>query len=140
MQRRALLSLLLSLPFGFVSTKVMAQVDGPQASFEDNLIAQLEGNWLLTRKIRGTEVQNQVSAKWVLNHQFLQVHMKDVKEPPAYEAIVLIKEALDDFGVPEDIAEGFLDQIEGLILKALDCAEEDSFEEDSEEEEKRPRP
>ena len=90
MQRRALLSLLLSLPFGFVSTKVMAQVDGPQASFEDNLIAQLEGNWLLTRKIRGTEVQNQVSAKWVLNHQFLQVHMKDVKEPPAYEAIVLI--------------------------------------------------
>jgi C4-type Zn-finger protein len=57
-----------------------------------------------------------------------------------YEAIVLIKEALDDFGVPEDIAEGFLDQIEGLILKALDCAEEDSFEEDSEEEEKRPRP
>jgi hypothetical protein len=45
---------------------------------------------LLTRKIRGTEVKNRVTARWVLNHQFLQVHMLDVNEPPAYEAIVLI--------------------------------------------------
>ena len=57
------------------------------------------------------------------------------------EAIVLIKDALGDFGVPEDIAEGFLDQIEELILNAIDCAEEESFEEDSEGgEEKSPRP
>jgi hypothetical protein len=29
-------------------------------------------------------VQNLVTASWVLSHQFLYVHMKDVKEPPAY--------------------------------------------------------
>jgi len=56
-----------------------------------------------------------------------------------YEGIVLIKDGFDEFGVPEDIAEGFLDQIEGLILKALDCAEEESFDEDSEDG-KSPRP
>ena len=44
----------------------------------------------LTRKIRGQEVENRVKALWVLNHQFLQLHMKDVADPPAYEALVLI--------------------------------------------------
>lgn len=65
-------------------------VDGPKARFDDDLVANLEGKWLLTRQIRGTQVQNRVSANWVLNHQFLQIHMQDVKEPPTYEAIVLI--------------------------------------------------
>jgi hypothetical protein len=67
-----------------------ANIDGPKGRFQDDLISMLEGNWNLTRKIGGTEVSNAVTAKWVLNHQFLQVHMKDVKEPPAYEAIVFI--------------------------------------------------
>lgn len=69
---------------------VAAQTDGPKARFEDDLISRLEGTWHLSRKIRGTEVYNLVTARWVLNHQFLYVHMNDVKEPPAYEAIVLI--------------------------------------------------
>jgi hypothetical protein len=55
-----------------------------------------------------------------------------------YEAIVLIKDALGDFGVPDDIIEGFLDQIEELILKALECAEENSSSEDSEDGEGNP--
>jgi len=33
-------------------------------------------------------VQNNADAVWVLNHQFLQLHMKDVADPAKYEAIV----------------------------------------------------
>lgn len=65
-------------------------VDGPRARFDDPFLATLEGRWDIARQIRGTEVRNTMSAAWVLNHQFLRLHMKDVKEPPAYEAIVLV--------------------------------------------------
>jgi len=64
--------------------------DGPTRIFKDELIENLVGDWNLTRKVRGKEVANKVKAAWVLNHQFLQVHMVDVADPPAYEAIVLI--------------------------------------------------
>ena len=73
-----------------VSAGAFAQSDGPQGRFDDDLIARLEGDWNLTRQIRGKELQNTVQARWVLRHQFLQVHMKDVNDPPAYEALVLV--------------------------------------------------
>ena len=82
------LALLTALFFGASAEEAVK--DGPRARFEDELIAKLEGRWLVTRQIRGTEVQNIATSMWVLNHQFLQLHMKDTKEPPAYEAIVLI--------------------------------------------------
>ena len=59
-------------------------------TFNDPFIQQLAGDWTLTRQIRGKEVENTVHAEWVLNHQFLQVHMTDSAQPPAYEAIVYI--------------------------------------------------
>jgi hypothetical protein len=65
-------------------------VDGPRGRFDDDLIANLEGQWRIARQIRGTTVHNAARAAWVLNHQFLQLHMKDVADPPQYEAIVLI--------------------------------------------------
>jgi hypothetical protein len=64
--------------------------DGPKRIFKDEFIENLAGEWKLTRKVRGQEVENKVKAEWVLNHQFLQLHMKDVADPPAYEALVLI--------------------------------------------------
>jgi hypothetical protein len=64
--------------------------DGPKRIFQDEFIDRLAGDWKLTRKIRGTQVENTVKAEWVLNHQFLQLHMKDVAVPPAYEALILI--------------------------------------------------
>jgi hypothetical protein len=65
-------------------------VDGPRGRFDDDLISRLEGQWRITRQIRGTTVQNRGSAIWVLNHQFLQLHMTDAADPPQYEAIVHI--------------------------------------------------
>jgi hypothetical protein len=64
--------------------------DGPKRIFKDDFIDNLVGDWKLNRKIRGTEVTNTVKAEWVLNHQFLQIHIKDVANPPTYEALVLI--------------------------------------------------
>jgi hypothetical protein len=66
------------------------QDDGPKRIFKDSFIENLTGDWKLTRKIRGKEVLNTVKVLWVLNHQFLQIHMKDVAKPPAYEALALI--------------------------------------------------
>jgi hypothetical protein len=88
--RREILIRSLTGVLAFGTVGAFAQTDGPKARFEDDLISKLEGSWNLTRKIRGTVVQNSVAAHWVLNHQFLYIHMKDVKDPPAYEAIVLI--------------------------------------------------
>lgn len=67
-----------------------AQRDGRGNRFDDDLFARLEGNWTLTRQIRGTEIQNRVSASWVLQHQFLLLRMSDVAIPPRYEADVYI--------------------------------------------------
>jgi hypothetical protein len=64
--------------------------DGPKRIFRDPFIEQLAGEWQLKRQIRGRQVENTVKAGWVLNHQFLQLHMTDVAVPPAYEALVYI--------------------------------------------------
>jgi hypothetical protein len=72
---------------------IAQQVNSPLPRLDDDLISNLEGKWLLTRQIRGTQVQNRLTATWVLNHQFLQVHMRDTREPPTYEALVLIGHA-----------------------------------------------
>lgn len=73
-----------------VALGAAAHAEPTRAPFADDLLSNLEGDWRLVRQIRGEEVENSVDASWVLNHQFLRVHMKDVKDPPAYEAIVLI--------------------------------------------------
>jgi hypothetical protein len=64
--------------------------DGPRRLFKDEFIDNLVGKWKLTRQIRSKQVENTVEAEWVLNHQFLKLHMKDLADPPAYEAIVLL--------------------------------------------------
>jgi len=64
--------------------------EAPKSIFRDAFIDKLVGEWRLVREIRGREVENTVSADWVLSHQFLRIHMKDVADPPAYEALVYI--------------------------------------------------
>jgi hypothetical protein len=73
-------------------TNLLAQepLDGRNRIFHDDLLDNLVGDWKLTRKIRGQLVENSVKVDWVLNHQFLLVHMKDVSSPPNYEAMVFI--------------------------------------------------
>jgi hypothetical protein len=65
-------------------------VDGPGHPFRDSLIENLAGHWKIMRAVRGQQVENSLDAEWVLAHQFLQLHMRDVANPPTYEALVLI--------------------------------------------------
>jgi hypothetical protein len=64
--------------------------DGPDGRFIDPLLEELVGDWRLTRRFRSRTERNDVRVEWILNHQFLQLHMLDVKSPPGYEALVTI--------------------------------------------------
>jgi hypothetical protein len=70
------------------SCSAMAQ----QSSFQDSLIERMAGNWILTGTIGGAKTTHDVTAEWVLAHQYLQMHEvsreKDSTGQPAYEAIV----------------------------------------------------
>jgi hypothetical protein len=56
----------------------------------DLFLQHLLGDWTIARKIRGTVLTNTLTAEWVLQHHFVRLHMKDVAEPPMYEALVLM--------------------------------------------------
>jgi hypothetical protein len=65
-------------------------LDGRKVIFHDDLLDNLAGDWKLTRTIKGQSTVNSVRAQWVLNHQFLLIHIKDVSDPANYEAMVYI--------------------------------------------------
>ncbi|MDQ3748975.1 MAG: DUF1579 domain-containing protein [Acidobacteriota bacterium] len=80
--------------FASVATtnRLVAQepLDGRNRIFRDELLENLTGDWKLTHKIRGQSVENTAQADWALNHQFLRLHMKDVRTPANYEAMIFI--------------------------------------------------
>lgn len=58
--------------------------------FDDPLLEKLAGQWTLTGKIGERPVENNFTAQWVLNHQFLELNFADVATPPTYFAKVSI--------------------------------------------------
>lgn len=80
-----LLSLMFCLPLSFPS-----HAQEPNKSFEDEVLNNLAGDWKLSRKMHGRNSLSTVHAEWVLNHQFLFVHMKEQSNPSQYEARVYI--------------------------------------------------
>ena len=73
------------------AAKADAILDGRRhPPLADPWLDRLVGEWTIERTIRGEHVRNAMEARWVLGHQFVQMHMIDVAEPPQYEAIVLI--------------------------------------------------
>jgi hypothetical protein len=67
-----------------------APLDGPRRIFQDSLLDQLTGDWAMTGRVRGRPAEYVCHAEWVLNHQFLQLTMRDVAQPPAYQATVYL--------------------------------------------------
>jgi len=66
-----------------------------QDSLNDELLAKMTGSWKMDGTLLGkTGWTHSVDAEWVLHHQFLQIHEKDMAaaKPGAvpYEAIVMI--------------------------------------------------
>ena len=62
----------------------------PSGGLQDEFLDRLIGDWRLTRSIRGNVKYNDVTARWVLGHQFVRIDMTDVARPPTYEALILI--------------------------------------------------
>lgn len=66
------------------------QSQGRSGRLDDSFLENLVGNWHISRRIRDTVARNTLKTEWVLQHTFLQLHMRDVADPPQYEALVLI--------------------------------------------------
>jgi hypothetical protein len=81
---------LLCLALAVAPAAAQQPLDGPSRPFQDSLFAQLAGSWTVTGPVHGQQVTYALRAEWVLNHQFLRLDMRDVAEPPAYQAHVYI--------------------------------------------------
>ena len=79
----AAVSLLFSLPAA-----------GQEPCFEDALLDQMAGNWVMEGTIAGAETTHDIAAEWVLGHMYLRLHEvsreKGEGGAPAYEAIVFL--------------------------------------------------
>jgi hypothetical protein len=53
----------------------------PQPPLHSDLLDQLIGNWDLTGAVRGQPVHERADAEWVLGHQFLRIHTKQIDGP-----------------------------------------------------------
>jgi hypothetical protein len=93
MRRKLFLTTLCLLAcFGWSQTTTLAQqpLDGRDHIFHDQLLDNLVGGWKVTRKFKTRTAENTASVEWILNHQFLLIKMKDVNNPPQYEANIYI--------------------------------------------------
>jgi hypothetical protein len=89
LRRAAIIAALIGLPVS-MSAQQPEPLDGPNRIFQDSLLERLTGNWTITGTIRGQPATQTLHAEWVLHHQFLRLDMRDVNEPPAYQATVYI--------------------------------------------------
>lgn len=90
--------LLLIVFLSLLATAAFAQgtpepLDGPNHPFHDDLLDHLQGQWKVTGTIRNKPREVDLTAEWVLNHQFLLVHQKDAPQADGklgYEAQIYI--------------------------------------------------
>jgi len=65
-----------------------------QPGWQDPLIERLAGDWVLEGTIGGVEVTHDISAEWILDHYYLQLHEWSREMTPdgrhEYEALVLL--------------------------------------------------
>jgi hypothetical protein len=65
-------------------------LDGRDHIFQDQLLDNLVGDWKITRKFKTRTAENTAKVEWVLNHQFLLIKMRDMNNPPQYEANIYV--------------------------------------------------
>ena len=62
-----------------------------RAPLRDPLLDNLVGDWQVERKFgSGRRAENTLHVEWVLDHQFLELHYRDVATPPKYDAMVFV--------------------------------------------------
>lgn len=64
--------------------------DGRTARFTDARLDRMVGRWRVERRLGERTVRNTLDASWVLGHQFVRLHYRDVASPPDYEALVFV--------------------------------------------------
>lgn len=73
---------------------VAAAAPAQETTFRDPLLDRMTGAWVLRGTIAGQQTTHDISAEWVLGHQYLRLQEvsreRDAKGRPAYEAIVFI--------------------------------------------------
>jgi hypothetical protein len=89
---RSCIVFLLATVCCFVTAFCSAQQ--PQPTFQDALLDRYQGAWVLQGTIAGKQTTHDISASWVLNHQYFCIHEtsreKNAKGEPAYAAIVFV--------------------------------------------------
>ena len=81
-----------------IAAVLLAVLAGPAPAqppaFRDSLLDRFAGRWVLQGTIAGSRTTHDVTAEWVLAHQYLRIHEvsreKDATGAPAYDAIVFI--------------------------------------------------
>ncbi len=82
--------------YGFVGLWLLLSLpaSAQDANFQDDLLDNFVGNWVLEGMIAGGDVTHDIAAEWVLDHQYLQFHeeSREIAEGGAlaYEATVFI--------------------------------------------------
>ena len=76
--------------FNVLNANPIAVVALADQTLQDDLLNNLVGDWKLSRKMRGQMSESVVHAEWVLNHQFVFLHMRDTATPSQYEARVYL--------------------------------------------------
>jgi hypothetical protein len=75
----------------FIAAPLPAEDSARGKTLNDPLLDKLTGDWNVERKFpNGRAAKNLVHGEWVLQHQFVELHYRDVATPPHYEAIILI--------------------------------------------------
>jgi len=82
----------LAVIFYFICFACAARAQQP--TLHDPLLDHLVGHWVMTGTIAGHQVTHDVSAVWVLNHQYIEFHeasrAKNKDGDPDYQATVYI--------------------------------------------------
>ena len=77
-------------PFAVHQNAQASQPDEHNKVLDQSFLNNLVGDWKLTRKMHGKLSESVVHGEWVLNHQFVFMHMKDTANPAEYEARIYI--------------------------------------------------
>lgn len=113
--------LLLAAPLAAGAQDIVLREDPRPA-----LLKQLDGEWLMEGDVLGAPVTYRLVAGPTLRARFTELHMRDVADPPQYEARVflgfdaesgeLIAHWMDDFGARYSIPHG-TGRIDGSVLQ-----------------------
>src|ERR1700689_4673787 len=76
-------SLLVMFLVALFSVPTIAQAP---ANWQDELVDRMSGNWKVEGRVLGREAHHEVTAEWVLNHQFLRIHEKTAATAPVSES------------------------------------------------------